>query len=270
MNNVKDQLLAIHHLMDAERTSKIGDNDRELILVGCRGSFDNLVQTAQCLGITIAGILDKYYPVGHTVNNIPVIGSEDILLEDTLEAEEFRNKYNFFPGMFWAGDQNLQNKGLDNGQVRLDRLNLLDKSGVRVINLISPLIMYFPSHPQYDSTRLKIGRGVFIGEYTGMTHDVEIGDYCYIDDLSCLHSHVTLGRNVSIGARSTLAHTVIEDNCRVGLNCTIAGGHRDYITVGTGSTVWSGSNVIKDVPEDSMYVPPPGRILKKTKTINDE
>ena len=85
----------------------------------------------------------------------------------------------------------------------------------------------------------------------------------------CLHNHTTLGRNVSVGARSTLAHTVIEDNCRVGLNSTIAGGHKDYITVGAGSTIWSGSNVMKDVPEDSMYVPAPGRILKKTKTIDD-
>lgn len=245
--------------------------ERELVLVGCRGNFVNILQVTYALGIKIHGILDKYYPVGHTVDDIPVIGSEDILLESTAEAEDFKKRYDFFPGSFWAGEQNLQQHGLDNGQVRLDRLKLLDESGVNVINLISPSVLRFPSYkPGY---KLNIGRGVYIGEWVGVAHHVNIGDYCYIDNLSAIHSHVTLGRNVLVGIRSTLAHADIGNNVRVGLNCTVAGGlgnNRTGLTIGAGSTIWNGSNVMKDVPEDSMYVPPMGKVIGKQKTIQDE
>jgi carbonic anhydrase/acetyltransferase-like protein (isoleucine patch superfamily) len=245
--------------------------DRELVLVGCRGNFVNILQVTYALGIKIHGILDKYYPVGHQVDGISVIGSEDILLDTSAEAEEFKQKYDFFPGSFWAGEQNLQNRGLDNGQVRLDRINLLDQSGVNVINLISPSVLYFPTfNPGY---KLTVGKGVYIGEHVGIAHHVNIGDYCYIDNLSAVHSDVNLGRNVLIGIRSTLAHADIGNNVRVGLNCTVAGGlgnNRVGLTVGSGSTIWNGSNVMKDVPEDSMYVPPMGKVISKQKTIQDE
>lgn len=243
---------------------------RELVLVGCRGNFVNILQVTHSLGIKIHGILDKYYPIGHEVDGLKVIGSEDILLENTDQAKEFKQAYDFFPGSFWAGEQNLQQRGLDNGQVRLERIDLLDQSGVNVINLISPSVLYFPTfNPGY---KLSIGRGVYIGEHVGIAHHINIGDYCYIDNLSAVHSDVHLGRNVLVGIRSTLAHADIGDNVRVGLNCTVAGGlgnTRTGLTIGTGSTIWNGSNVMKDVPADSMYVPPMGRVLGKQKTLED-
>ena len=236
--------------------------EKELVLVGCRAVFTSIKQVAYSRGYKIKGVLDKYYPVGHVIDGITVIGSEDMLLDDNEDG--FRCDHHFFPTTHWHGDQNLQNRGLDNGQVRLDRVNLLDQSAVDVISLISPTVCYLPT---FQADLVKIGKGVFIGEYTGIASDVVIGDYCLIDNLAgAIDAH--LGRNVTVGIRSILSHTRIEDNVRVGVNSTVSGFNEPLI-IGKGSTVWNGSNVMKNVPADSMYVPPMGRILSKHKTIQE-
>ena len=57
-------------------------SSKKLILVGSRRNLTDIVYTAQDLGYEVVGILDKHY-WGNTatIDNVPVIGSEDELLD---------------------------------------------------------------------------------------------------------------------------------------------------------------------------------------------
>lgn len=241
---------------------------RPLIYVGVRGDFSMFNHIASLNNIRVLGVLDKYY-YGNTdiVDGIPVIGSEDWLLDPANEqANRWREDCDFIVTSFWSGSQHLNDTGLNNEQLRIERCDLVDQAGVNVINLIDPDIYTTPGN------NLKLGRGSLICCLAGLNRkDIVIGDHCEIDAVVSIGHNTTIGRNVIIGAQTVIGKAIIEDNVRIGVHCTVVSGgpnNGSPLTIGTGSSIWMGTTVFKDVPRDSMVVPSMPRIVSKQRVLN--
>lgn len=80
-----------------------------------------------------------------------------------------------------------------------------------------------------------------------------------------VNSNTKIGSNVSLKQNTTIGNSnsggespVLRDNVNVGANCVIIGN----ITVGSNSTLGAGAVVVKDVPEGSVVVGNPARIIR--------
>lgn len=219
---------------------------KKLILVGSRRNLDDIVSAARVCGYKIIGILDKHY-WGNTeeICGIPVLGSEEELL---VPGNKWSN-YNFFPANWWDGKQAIGSNTFDGDQLRKERLDLLDRANVRVINLImDPYVHWFHFRKNF-----KVGKGVLVLAGTKIGANVEIGDYCAVDwDVRLVNS--SLGRNTIVGADVTLAHVQTGKNVRIGVKSTlIPSRKKSTLEVGDNAIVYIGSLVLDDVPADSVY-----------------
>lgn len=219
---------------------------KKLILVGSRQNLDDIVTASKVCGYKIIGILDKHY-YGNTdsICDIPVIGSE----EELLDPKNRWRKYCFFPANWWDGKQAISKQEYDGDTLRKQRLDLLDRAGVNVVNLVmDPYV-----HWLHFRKNFTIGKGVLILAGASIGSNVSIGDYSVIDwDVSLLDT--TVGRNSIIGATSALAHVKVCDNVRIGVRCTVIPSRKkDLLTVGNDAIVYINSLVLDDVPEASVY-----------------
>ena len=228
---------------------------KKLILVGSRNNLSDIIEAAKDSGYHIIGILDKHY-WGNTekINGISVIGSEDELLDPSSKWR----KYNFFPATWWDGKQALGNT-VDMDQLRKDRLDLLDRTNVNVVNLATKNIHWF-----HSKQNLTLGKGILILANSSIGSNVSIGNYSVIDwDSRVVDS--TIGRNCIVGAASILAHTCIGDNVRIGVRCLLIPSRKKTIlTVGNNAIVYISSTVLDDIPENSVYTMH-GKIRKRFK-----
>lgn len=217
---------------------------KKLVLVGSRKNLADIIETAKHSGYKIIGILDKHY-WGNTTEicGIPVIGSE----EELLVPNNKWAKYNFFPANWWDGKQALGQE-FDADTLRRQRLELLDKAGVTVVNLISKDVHWF-----HSKRNLTLGKGIMILSNASIGSDVVIGDYSVIDwDTRLVDT--TVGRNSIIGAASILAHVNVGSNVRIGVRSTmIPSRKKDLLTIGNNAIVYIGSLVLDDVAENGIY-----------------
>jgi len=109
-------------------------------------------------------------------------------------------------------------------------------------------------------------------------HNIELGEECYLN-MGCSFiddAKITIGNNVAFGPGVTIAtvgHPIhpdyrrlmygnpvtIENNCWIGANTTICPG----VTIGKNSVVGAGSIVTKDIPENSVAVGNPCKVIRK-------
>lgn len=210
----------------------------------------------------IIGILDHHY-YGNTadIEGIPVIGDERWLLDDTNSmAKQFKRTCEFFPANFHQGQQ-CKSDELDLAKLRLDRINLLDQSGVTVANLIHPDAS-IPPVSKY--ARYTMGRGVLMCAmacHNGA--NIEIGDYCAIMSGSTCTHDVKLSRNVILAPHTDLYNCIVGENSFIGMHSRMIPVRNNMqITIGANVTVWHCADVVTDIPNNSIYTTDQ-RILKK-------
>lgn len=111
---------------------------------------------------------------------------------------------------------------------------------------------------------LLIGDYVEIGANTcidrGALADTVIGDYTKINNLCHIAHNNKIGNNVIITAQVNISGSnIIEDNTWIAPNSSIRG----WLKIGKNSTVGMGAVVVKDIPENEVWVGNPAKHLIK-------
>ncbi len=114
--------------------------------------------------------------------------------------------------------------------------------------------------------KVSIGNGASIwygAVVRGDVERIEIGQFSNVQDGVIIHGDpgeaTILGDYVTIGHRAVIHSAKIERGCLIGIGAVILNG----VTVGSGSIVGAGAIVTKDVPERSLCVGLPGRIVRE-------
>lgn len=237
----------------------VGKKKKPLIFVGARDRIDMMKYHAEDCGHEVVGILDKYY-YGNTaeIRGIPIIGSEDQLLDpNDKQAQQWKKDYGFVLTSWWTGEQFTGKHGLDNGVVRQQRADLLDQAGVDCPTLIHPTA-FFVDH---DGRSCTIGKGVIISAFCNIGPDAIIGDYSFIDIYVGFYLDVKIGRNSIIGTNTGLAHTIVGEHVRIGADSWSL-GINGYVTIGDNATLWHNSRITKDVPPGHFHTTD-GRVMER-------
>ena len=108
------------------------------------------------------------------------------------------------------------------------------------------------------------GSSVWYGAVVrGDVERIAIGKYSNVQDGAILHGDpgkpTVLEDYVTIGHRAVVHSAYIEAGCLIGIGATVLDGVR----VGAGSIVGAGSVVTKDVPERSLVVGIPGKVVRQ-------
>jgi acetyltransferase-like isoleucine patch superfamily enzyme len=117
-----------------------------------------------------------------------------------------------------------------------------------------------------------IGDNTFVGPFVEIQNNVIIGNNCKISSHSFICSSVTLRDSIFIGHGVMFINdifdspsidswiqkpTTIESNVRIGSNATIL-----PVKIGKNSIIGAGAVVTKDVPENSVVVGNPAKVIR--------
>jgi carbonic anhydrase/acetyltransferase-like protein (isoleucine patch superfamily) len=238
---------------------QLGHNQpKDLIFVGSRSLMHPLVKNAELCGFNVLGILDQYY-WGNTdsMEGVPFIGSELQLLDSNdRQGQDWKNNCSFFVSSFWDGrEHNPKHPGLDNEQVRKDRISLVESLNVPIANLIHPNTNF-----TWGQDSITLGHGILIAGAVNIAHEVNIGNHVLIDWGSMIYSYTNLETNSSLGIGSRVGCCTIKENARIGPHAILipiretnmVNGHT-HMTVGRNSVVWTNAHLYNSVPDDSIY-----------------
>ena len=223
---------------------------KPLILVGVRANVNDIRMLAVRCGYQVIGILDQYY-YGNTVDigGIPIIGDERWLLDPTNStAQQWKSQSWFFCSSWWTGKQFLNTTGLDLEKVRHDRIELLDKSQVRLANLVDP-DCWIP-----NPSTVTLGQGIMIIGKVMIGSYCEIGNHSVVEWGVALSQHTKIGKGCIIGVGAHIANYVIEDHVRVGVKAVLVGSKKDFSDsiIGSRSVVHVGAVATDDIPADHI------------------
>jgi len=125
----------------------------------------------------------------------------------------------------------------------------------------------------------KIGDNTFIGPFVEITRGVIVGKNCIIESHSFVCDQVTIEDEVFVGHGAMFTNdlypcidrqvvrlkTLVKRRASIGTNATIIGG----ITIGTHAIVGAGAVVTTDVPDLSVVVGNPAKIIKKFSNLEE-
>lgn len=121
---------------------------------------------------------------------------------------------------------------------------------------------------------VKIGKNCGVYPHAVIRGDqnlIEIQDGSNVQDCCVIHvdsEHIAkIGRNVSIGHLAMVHGATIKDDCIIGIHATILNGSE----IGSGSIIGANALVTTDmiVPENSLVVGIPGKIIKQDKKFRE-
>jgi acetyltransferase-like isoleucine patch superfamily enzyme len=125
----------------------------------------------------------------------------------------------------------------------------------------------------------EIKDNTFVGPFVEITRGVTIGRGCTIESHSFICTGVTLEDNIFVGhgvmfvndlfpwpgKKAEYLPTTVRESAIIGTGATIIGG----ITIGKCATIGAGAVVTKDVPDFSVAVGNPARIVRQFQDEND-
>lgn len=203
-----------------------------IALIGYSGHSFVVLEAADLMGLNISGYLEQH-SVEFNPYNLEYLGFEGDKDFDWEVAEKFV-------------------LGLGENDLRFKIGELVKSRNKELINIVHPTAVL--------SRTLNIGQGNFIAANVTINALTSIGDYCIlntgciveheckIEDAAHIAPGSVLAGNVKIGARSF-----------IGANSVI----RQGVSIGKDVVVGAGSTVIKNIPDNQVWVGNPAKLLKK-------
>ena len=123
--------------------------------------------------------------------------------------------------------------------------------------------MIFPviSHPSsVIAASAALGMGTVCAAMSVVNSESVIGELCIINTASVVEHEVVIGSGAHVAPHATiLGGARIGDNTFVGAGSVVLQG----VTVGKDCIIGAGTVILEDVPDNSIVVGTPGRIIKK-------
>ncbi|MBN2766698.1 MAG: NeuD/PglB/VioB family sugar acetyltransferase [Paludibacteraceae bacterium] len=214
---------------------------KKLIILGGSGIGMIAASIANDLGTyDVMGFLNDVYPVGHLVGKykkIPVIGN-------TNDIDKYISDKDVYFFVAYVGMQNEKEV-----YQKLESFNI---ESTRYATLIHPTAII-------PKGMCNIGNGVLMSPLSQLSPDTTIEDNCILLPNSFVGHDSTLKKFAHIATNGVVgANVIVGKAVHVGSNATI----REKITIGDFSLIGAGSVVLHDVPENSIVVGNPAKLLR--------
>lgn len=214
---------------------------KKLIILGGSGIGMIAVSIANELGyFEVLGFLNDVVPVGSQIgkfNKIPVVGTT----ADLINYLDDENVYFFIAYV-----------GMQNEKEVFEKIKSLNIPSNRFATLIHPTAII-------PKGFCSIGNGVLMAPLSQLSPDTTIEDNCILLPNSFVGHDSTLKQFAHIATNAVVgANVVVGKACHLGSNSTI----REKIIIGDFSLVGAGAVVLNDVPENSIVVGNPARLLR--------
>ena len=207
---------------------------KELAIVGASGHGKVIADIAEQLEYTV-NFYDDAYPRKTYIEHWPIQGTcaDLIALNNTNPA--FSNTV----------------VAIGNNEIRLQKIELLQKNSFNLITLIHPTAIISPYAAIASGTVVfagaiinafaKVGVGCIINTAAVVEHD------CIIDDFTHICPNVALAGGVSVGSKSW-----------VGIGSQV----KQLITIGDNCLIGAGSAVVKNIPDNVIAFGSPAVVIK--------
>ena len=203
----------------------------ELVVLGSSGHAREVAWIAQTAGHAVLGCVGPRRPAEIARLSVPWLGEDD-----WLDSADTAVEYVI---------------GIGSGSARARTDEVASRNGRQARSLFFPAAV--------TGARTSMGGGSVLWPGAIVTTDVRLG------------RHVHVGAGVTVGHDTELADYVtllpgctVAGGCRIGTGSTIGAGATviDSISIGANSMVGAGAVVVRDVPENTVVVGVPARILR--------
>jgi len=203
------------------------NNYKSVLILGAGGHAKVITDTLISMRRSIVGILDPGKAIGETVLGIPVLGSDNKILEFPQDEIELANGIGALPG----------------DTLRWELAKKFNGKGYRFATIIHPTAVISSNVKLAEGVQLMagcivqpdvvIGRDTIINTGSSIDHDCHIGGCCHIAPGVTLSGGVTLEDGVHVGTGACVVHQV---------------------TVGAGAVIGAGGTVHSDILCGEKYI----------------
>lgn len=213
---------------------------KKLIIVGTGGTSIDILDAVRATHDTGGG---QFHPVAFLDDSPERIGSivHGLPVEGPLESAGSYTDCWFI-------------SGIGGPATFVDRPRIIERLGVPLERFATIV------HPTASVSPLAtIGHGTAVLQHVTVNSRAVVGNHVVILPNSVVSHDCVVGDYTCIASGATLAGRVTVKECAyLGANCSVIGD----VTVGTGTLVGIGAVLLKDAPDDSVFVGNPARRLR--------